>query len=194
MSDQRSARHAQPSRRHQRGATLVITLVLMLLVGLAAMSSISGSERNLQIAGNMQLRNEALAASQAIIEQTISSTAFSRDPAAAAASVQAIDIDGDGRADQEVRLDPAPTCLRVQPIKVSELDPTQSADLACLGSSQQITGRDFNATGNGDSLCGDSLWNVSASVSDNVTGAQVRVHQGVSMRVATTDAQNACKS
>jgi len=99
MSVQHATRHAQRNHRHQRGATLIITLVLMLLVGLAAMSSISGSERNLQIAGNMQVRNEALAASQALIEQTISSTAFSRDPAAAAASVQGIDIDGDGRAD-----------------------------------------------------------------------------------------------
>ncbi len=177
----------------QRGATLVITLVLMLLVGLVAMSSLGGSERNLQIAGNMQMRNEALAASQALVEQTISSSAFTRDPAAAAASMQGIDIDGDGTADQQVRLDPAPACLRVRPIKVSELDPASASDLACLGSSQQVTGRDFNATGSGDSLCGESLWNVSAAVSDTATGAQVRVHQGVSIRISTADALNACK-
>lgn len=182
-----------PVRRSQRGVTLVITLVMMLLVGLVAMSSLGGSERNLQISGNMQMRNEALAASQVLVEQTISSAAFTRDPAAAAAVVHAIDLDGDGRADQQVRLDPMPACLRVRPIKVAELDPALDSDLSCMGSSQQVTGRDFTASASGDSLCGDSLWNVSAAVSDAVTGAQVRVHQGVSIRIATADSQNACR-
>lgn len=182
-----------PNRQSQSGVTLVITLILMLLIGLVGMSSIGGSERNLKVAGNMQTRNQAMAASQALIEQTISNSSFTRDPVAAAAQTYGIDLDGDGQADQVARLDPMPACVRVRPIKMSELDPASATDLGCMGSSAIVSGRDFTASGSGDSLCGESLWNVSASVSDTVTGAQVRVNQGVSMRVPATDAQNACK-
>ncbi|MFN5881222.1 MAG: PilX N-terminal domain-containing pilus assembly protein [Burkholderiales bacterium] len=183
---------ARVRQKRQEGMTLVITLVMLLIVGVVALSSLGGSERNLQIAGNMQQRQEALAASQAALEQTLSSSAFVRDPLAAAASPVPVDLDGDGTADREVRLDPAPACLRVRPIKMAELDPAATGDLACLGSSSQVSGRDFSSTATGDSLCGESLWNVSASVSDATTGAQVRIHQGVAIRIATTDAQNAC--
>lgn len=180
------------SRAKQQGMTLVITLVMLLIIGLVALSSLSGSERNLQIAGNMQQRQEAMAASQAALELTLSSSAFIRDPLAAAASAIPVDLDGDGNADREVRLDPAPVCLRVRAIKMAELDPSASGDLACMGSSGQVAGRDFSSAASGDSLCGESLWNVSAAVADATTGAQVRIHQGVAIRIATTDAQNAC--
>ena len=185
---------SQVPRCHARqsGLTLVITLIMMLIVGVVALSSLGGSERNLQIAGNMQHRQEAIAASQAALEQTLSSSAFVRDPLAAAAAPIAVDLNGDGSADREVRLDPAPSCLRVRPIKMAELDPAVTADLACMGSSAQVSGRDFSSSSSGDSLCGESLWNVAAAVSDAVTGAQVRVHQGVGIRIALTDAQNAC--
>jgi Tfp pilus assembly protein PilV len=182
----------QGRRARQSGLTLVITLIMMLIVGVVALSSLGGSERNLQIAGNMQHRQEAIAASQAALEQTLSSSAFVRDPLAAAAAPIAVDLNGDGSADREVRLDPAPSCLRVRPIKMAELDPAATADLACMGSSAQVSGRDFSSTASGDCLCGESLWNVAAAVSDAVTGAQVRVHQGVGIRIALTDAQNAC--
>jgi len=58
---------ARVRQKRQEGMTLVITLVMLLIVGVVALSSLGGSERNLQIAGNMQQRQEALAASQAAI-------------------------------------------------------------------------------------------------------------------------------
>jgi len=176
----------------EAGMTLVITLVLLLIIGVVGLSSLGGSERNLQIAGNMQQRQEALAASQSALELILSSSDFVRDPLAAAASPIQVDLDGDGQSDREVRLDPAPACLRVRPIKMAELDPLSSTDLACMGSSAQVSGRDFASASTGDSLCSESLWNVSAAVSDASTGAQVRIHQGVALRIVSTDALNAC--
>lgn len=173
--------------------TLVMTLVVLLIIGLVGLSSLGGSERNLQIAGNMQQRQEAMAASQAALEVILSSSAFVRDPLAAAASPIPVDLDGDSRFDREVRLDPAPACLRVRPIKMAELDPSAATDLACMGSSTQVSGRDFTTASTGDSLCSESLWNVAAAVADASTGAQVRIHQGVAIRIVSTDALNACQ-
>lgn len=43
----------QGRRARQSGLTLVITLIMMLIVGVVALSSLGGSERNLQIAGQV---------------------------------------------------------------------------------------------------------------------------------------------
>lgn len=179
--------------RSQRGVTLLVILVLMLIVGLVAVSALGGSERNLRVAGNVQARGEAIAAAQALVELTLSSGAFTRDPLAAAAVPYDIDLDGDGRPDRQARLDPAPACLRVRVVKVSELDPEAASDVACLGSSAQQSGREFAGAGNGDSLCAETLWNVAASVADDVTGALVRVNQGVTVRVPLSDVINGCR-
>lgn len=180
------------ARRAQSGATLVVTLVMLLLVGLVAATSIVGSGRNLQVAGNMQARNEALAAAQSLVEETISSGAFARDPLAAAAVPYPIDLDADGRPDHVARLDPAPACLRVRPVRMVELDPAVPGDIACMGSAALMPGRDFAAVTSGDSLCHETTWNVASSVAEETTGAQVRVHQGVVLRLPVTDVANAC--
>jgi hypothetical protein len=176
----------------QRGVTLIVTLVLLLLVGLVAVTGLGGSERNLRVAGNMQMRSEATAAAQSLVEQTLSSAAFTRDPAAAAAVPYPTDVDGDARPDYVARLEPRPACLRVRPVRTSELDPDVPGDVACMGSGGMASGRDFNATGNGDSLCAETMWNVSASVADETTGATVRLNQGVTVRVPVNDALNGC--
>ena len=178
--------------RRQRGATLLVTLVMLLLIALVAVSGIAGSERNLRLAGNMQMRNESVAAAQSLIEQTLSSALFTREPRALAAVPYPVDIDGDGRPDHEVRLDPAPACLRVRPIRMTELDATVPGDVACMGSSALMPGRDYGASGAGDSLCHETTWNVAAAVADAVSGAQARVHQGVTVRIPVTDVLNAC--
>lgn len=188
----RSAR--LPVRRAQAGATLVVTLVMLLLVALVSMTGLVGSERNLQIAGNMQARNEALAAAQALVEETLSSPAFARDPQAVAAVPYPIDIDADGDPDHVARLDPAPECLRVRPVRMIELDPSVPGDIACMASAALLPGRDYAAVASGNSLCHETTWNVSAAVADEVTGARVRVHQGVVVRLPVTDVANTCPS
>ena len=122
-------RRATSVPRRQRGITLIVTLVVLLLVGLVAVTSMGGSERNLRVAGNMQMRNEAMAAAQSLVEQTLSSAAFTRDPAAAAAVPYPTDVDGDGNPDYVARLDPRPACLRVRPVKTAEQ--VQQRRLSC---------------------------------------------------------------
>ncbi len=182
-------------RARQRGVTLVVALIMLTALGLLAAWAVKMGTTNLRVVGNSQARQDAFTTAQAAIERTISSAEFAQRPDAVAAQPIAIDLDGNGSADLSASLSPAPACYRVRPVKVNELDPTQSADLPCLKSSSSATaGIDFGGStgGTGDSLCADTEWNVRAVVTDTTTGASVAVNQGMALRTLITDANNAC--
>lgn len=60
--------------RRQRGATLIVTLVMLIMLTLFAISAMNTSTTNLQVVGNMQMRHEGLRATQEAIEATLSTT------------------------------------------------------------------------------------------------------------------------
>ncbi|HZN86576.1 MAG TPA: PilX N-terminal domain-containing pilus assembly protein, partial [Burkholderiales bacterium] len=65
----------------QRGATLVIALIMLVLLTLFAVSSMNTANTNLRVVGNMQSRNEALYAAQETLETVISTPLFLANPA-----------------------------------------------------------------------------------------------------------------
>ncbi len=102
--------HRQPRRGRQRGATLAVALIFLVLMSLFAVSAFLGSSTNLRVVGNMQVRQEALAAAQVAIEQTISSIQFAEAPAAVAGNPVNVDTDGNSVTDYVVRMTPQPAC------------------------------------------------------------------------------------
>jgi FlaG/FlaF family flagellin (archaellin) len=182
-------------RREQRGATLIIALIMLVALAMLSAWAFNGSQMNLRVVGNSQARQEAVTAAQAAIELTISSAAFSVDPVAVAASAIPIDVDGDAATDYQVQLTPPPTCYRIRVLKVNELDPASAGDRACLGSSASPNPGIETAGSTppiGDSLCADSEWNLRGVVTDPRTNANAAVNQGVAIRSLSTDATNAC--
>jgi FlaG/FlaF family flagellin (archaellin) len=182
-------------KTRQRGATLIIALIMLVALAMLSAWAFNGSQMNMRVVGNSQARQEVVDAAQAAIELTISSPAFSVDPVAVAASAIPIDVDGDARFDYQIRLTPVPSCYRVRVLKVNELDPGNAGDRACLGSSVspnpgiETAG---SAPPTGDSLCADSEWNLRGVVTDPRTNANAAVNQGVAIRSLSTDAGNAC--
>src|SRR5688572_26041587 len=89
----------------QRGATLVVGLIMLVLITLLVTSAFTLSNTNSKSVGNMQIRNEAVAAANKAIEQVVSS------PFTAAPAAEAIDVDlnNDGTTDYTVAF-AAPTC------------------------------------------------------------------------------------
>lgn len=171
-------------------------LVLLIVMGWFALSAFRISTQQLQIVGNDQAERQAAAAAQRAIDATISSNAFSKDPAGVASIPVSTDVDGDGVDDFTAKLEPKPKCIRVRPIKTMELDITKVADRVCLqssGSSGNVIVRPGGVVAAGDSLCANSEWNVAASVSDPTTNTLVTVQQGVAIRVVASDAKNYCK-
>lgn len=181
--------------RAQRGSTLIVTLLFLVLMSMFAVSGFNSSSANLRVVGNMQARQESTAAAQAGVENTISSIAFTTDSEGVAATPVPVDINGDGTTDYQVRMVPKPHCYRVRAIKSAQLDPALASDLACMRSGVvQLPGLESAdlAASSGDSMCAQTEWNIRAEVADGRTGAKVGVNQGVAVRVLETDAQNSC--
>jgi hypothetical protein len=179
------------SRVNQRGATLVVALIMLVLLTLFALSAMNTSNISLKIANNMQTRTDAFNAAQQVIERLVSLD-FTKDPVGVAAAVsKSVDVNNDGTPDNDVVL-ATPVCIGVIPIKTSQLDITVPADTPCFGSGTTTTsgiikgGKGVGSTGN--SLCSNSKWETSASATDPISKANVTVHQGVGVRVAVGSA------
>jgi len=181
--------------RGQRGATLIVALIMLVALAMLSLWSFNSGTMNLRVVGNSQARQEVVAAAQAATELTLSTPLFTHDPLAVSAGPIPIDIDGDALPDYQAQLSPAPSCYRVRVLKVNELDPASEGDRACLGSSTaqnpgiEVAGA---ASSTGDSLCADSEWNVRAVVTDARSHATAAVNQGVAVRALTTDTASAC--
>ena len=62
--------------KNQNGATLITSLIMLIVLTLLVVSGIRSSNTNLRIAGNMQMQEEAITAAQFAIERVISSATF----------------------------------------------------------------------------------------------------------------------
>ncbi len=64
------------SSNHQHGATLVITLVMLVLITLFAVAAITLSNSSSKVVGNMQAKKTADAIAQRVVDQVISEGLF----------------------------------------------------------------------------------------------------------------------
>lgn len=184
-----------PARR-QRGATLVIALILLVLLTLFALSSMNTANSSLKVTGNMQAKSEALNAAQETIETVISTPQFITDPAnavinpCAGANTRCADVTGDGSPEYTTTLVPQPACVSAKPIKNENLNLASAEDLGCSSGQQQNFGVAGAVTGN--SLCANSVWEISAQTRATASGAAVSVRQGVGVRITADDASTSC--
>ena len=172
----------------QRGATLIVSLIMLMLITLMAVTSFRLLKGNLQIVGNLQQRNEGLAAAQGAIEQVISSTQFTTTPANAvpnpclAANTTCVDVNGDGVTDVSVAV--AINCVAVVPVAISSLNPNSTNDQNCVGNVNQTFGTPGSSSNT--SNCTDTVWDTQATATDSVTNAQYVVNEGVAVRLQNT--------
>lgn len=177
-----------PARQH--GITLLISLIMLVLITLMAITSFKLTKGNLQVVSNMQQRNQALSAAQGAIEQTISKTQFAITPANAIPTpcggipnTTCVDVNGDGVTDVTVAVTPTCVSTQVIPTNSTMLNFADPNDAGCL-----VGGQGFGVVGgnNNNSLCANMLWDVQAVATDAVSGAQMTVNQGVASRVSAT--------
>lgn len=191
--------------RRQRGATLIVTLVMLIMLTLFAISAMNTSTTNLQVVGNMQMRHEGLRATQEAIEATLSTTQFTETPLDAVANPCGVqntlctDLNGDGVPDLTTRLTPAPACTQGRVVKVSELaiSGPNSEDVGCLQAQQQGTFAVAGAQTSGDSLCGQTVWEITAQTLNSGAGTatsdvNVSATQGVGVRMKALDVASNC--
>lgn len=158
---------------HQRGVTLVVGLIMLVLLTLVVTTAFTLSSINLRAVGNMQLRDEAVAAANVAVERLVS-TDFTLAPVA---STQDVDIDQDGTFDYRVNVS-KPVCVKAIGIKI--LPATDPDALKCTSGSLGVP------------LCYETVWDISATVNSATgvaaaTGARATVKQGIKKRVNITN-------
>ena len=179
------------SQRGQRGISLVLGLIMLILITLLAISAFQATNVNLRIAGNMQVRQETLDAAQTGIEQVLSTPAFV-DPTTPPAAIS-VALNG---ASYTVDFTPAPACKSVVDIPSEDLDPTNPDDFVCIPSAA-LPGPGsgvFLASGAPapPSYCSNTRWAVTAHVADANTGSDTTLEQGAAVRISKGKALTAC--
>jgi len=141
---------------HQRGATLLVSLIMLVVLTLFAVSGFNLSSINLKIAGNFQEQKRIEAAAQQAIEVVISSpTAFSLAPTAQTVCVNGVGAPCTGGTNVAVG---APRC---------------NYAVTAKGYTKQI----------GTLTPEDTDWEIRAVASDATSGANAALVQGVRIRL-----------
>ncbi|MDP1605973.1 MAG: pilus assembly PilX N-terminal domain-containing protein [Rhodocyclaceae bacterium] len=152
----------------QRGATLVVGLIMLVLITLMVTTAFTLSTTNLKSVGNMQFRNEAIAAGNMAIESVLGSP-FTTAPSATEILV---DINKDGTNDYTVSF-AAPVCVRA-----SVAAPPVLSSVTLLTMSTSYTW--------------NTVWDIGATVTPTsgnpgASGTSVQIHAGT--RVLLSQAQ-----
>jgi Tfp pilus assembly protein PilX len=156
------------SPRDQRGATLIISLIVLVMMTLMVIAAQNLSTANVKAVGNMQFRNEAIAAANKGIAKVLSST-FTDKPTAETINA---DMDNDDTTDYVVAM-AQPQCLRA-----AENEPAKPSSIGL-----KMVGGTFITT-----------WDLKATVSgnENAGGAAVEVHSGVRVLLTKEKKEAVC--
>lgn len=151
----------------QNGATLVVGLIMLVAITMMMLSAFSLSGGNLKAVGNMQFRNEAIAAARIAIEQTININFAAIDSANYPATVD-IDIDRDNTIDYVVSIK-APACLKATLIP--------AAPVSLSGELGNVANLPYYMT----------LWEIEATAHNQATGASAVARQGIGKQLTISE-------
>lgn len=160
--------------RRQKGATLLIGLIMLVLLTLMAITSFNLGKSNLQIVGNMQFRNETVRAAEEAVE-----AAISLPGSVSIASASMVDVNADGTPDVSVTI--TPTLVQAYVKTNNQLNLALPGELGCTLGQAQSFGVVGAATGN--SLCAATLYDLKVVATEAATSTSVELHQGVAVQV-----------
>ena len=173
----------------QSGATLIISLIMLILIMLAVATGFTISNTNLRSVGNMQSRDEAIAAANMAIEQVIS-TNFVNAPQASSAN---IDLNNDGSTDYIVSMD-EPYCARAVSTKLD--DPPGKEKSRCSIPIEDEMGMVDCEIAGGSASPGSDYWNtdwiISATARNEISGTSTSVEVGVRILLTRQEKELLC--
>ena len=182
------------SPKRQQGIVLLIGLIFLVLLTLMAVAAFNIGKSDFMVVSNMQIRKESLRAAEQVLDEVITNTAIdltkTTDIFGLGTMARDIDINGTGTRNVTVTV-AAPSCVKVQSIKQSALNMSNSNDLPCARSVDQGAGGVEGAS-TGDSLCSDVTWEVKATAVEALSSASATVVQGIGQRATTTKISLVC--
>jgi Tfp pilus assembly protein PilX len=150
--------------RHQRGATLIVGLIMLVLITLMMLTAFLMSSTNLKAVGNMQSREEATAAANYAMEKVVELD-FTKESVYKDPQPYTVDID------QNVNTPPYQVTVNVIGCKRFSPAPLDESKLSGVTASVS------------SSIEFDTLWELEAVVADPSTGTSVTTVQGVRKRM-----------
>jgi hypothetical protein len=149
------------SLRHHKGITLIVGLIMLVLITLMVTMAFTLSTTNLKSVGNMQFRNESIAAGNKAVEQMVGTYFGSGMSSVPPAQTITFDINNDGASDYSAAV-AAPVCLQSTKMPATSTIPCDPLyPLLCPSSNY------------------NTLWDIDVVVNDSVSGSAVHMHQGV---------------
>ena len=155
----------------QRGMTLLVSMIMLVVLTLFAITAIRTGNVGFKIVGNQQAQKLMEAAVQQAIEQTISNLG-NFDPvsviAPGATTAQRVCVNASA-GDPPAAIPPA-TCSSGTQVDV--------LPVRCISTKRTPGGSVTQASGTFD-----NLWEITATVTDTLSGARATYHQGVKIRM-----------
>ena len=173
----KAMRHRR-ARSRQQGVTLIVGLILLILITLMVTTAFTLNTSNLKSVGNMQFRNEAIAAANMATETVIGTSFPAGFTSVPPAQTITFDVNHDGTPDYSVAI-AIPTCVQVSAV-AGEASAGTCGGFRGLGVSG-CTATNYS-----------TLWNIDATVTDAVSGAQVSLTQGFRQELTESQKNSVC--
>jgi len=160
---------ARPAR--ERGATLLVSMVMLVVLTMFAISAIRSGNIGLKIVGNQQSQKLMESAAAEAIEQTISNLGnFDAATVVSPSTTVAQRVCVNANSGDPVAAIPPSTCTTGTQVDVQPA--------RCIAGKRQSGGSLTQA-----SATYENNWELVATVTDSLTGAKAVYHQGVMIRM-----------
>ncbi|SDX11816.1 pilus assembly PilX family protein [Thiocapsa roseopersicina] len=194
-------------RKGERGAVLVIALIMLLITTLIAVATFEMGSTNFLVVANLEAQRQAQKAAESTLEEAITrwtqlkNSLVIEDEAVfycqGRKNHKCIDINEDSIVDIDIALDdPNPFCISVSPITNDSLDPADMDDQGCFIGKAQTGAVDGSGSGR-MSMCSDAVWDIYATVTDlpwsDSRPARAIVRQGVGVRESNNSIPHECR-
>lgn len=155
----------------QRGVVLILSLIMLVVLTLLAISAIRLSTVNLRAVANAQVRSEAMSAAQRTIDSILSGN-FTDN----IAGTQQVLTVAEGGKNYTVSV-ARPCLVSLTPIKNVDLDLAIAEDRKCI-----------DTVSNPYSACAQTIWQLQANASSGWFGANVTLTQGTGIKMDNSTA------
>lgn len=172
------------SPKQQTGATLVVSMIMLVVVTVLVVFSIRAGNTNLRIAGNMQSQTEAFMATQQVIEQVIEQIKVTENIGQIPAQTLVVPM---GSVTYNVAVAAMGSCQMEVPVLGADLDPNKAEDVPCIESSDSDQAIKADGTlVTKLAACKTQWWEVHAEVTEGASGVNSTQVQGLSVRALAT--------
>lgn len=181
------------SRKQQRGISLVVGMIMLVLITLLVVTTFNIASSQLKVVNNAQIQTELEAAANAGIEQAVSTTTFLTSASFAVPVSQFEDVSGSTAQKTPLSIAITSTCEKSRILSNKEAQPIF---LDCVwdpdSGGAYIEGKSSAAS---ESLCADTVWDIGSKATSALDSAVgVQVHQGVTTYMSRTGLPPGCGS